>query len=450
MNVAIRLVGLVMMVLLVLWSGTEVARTLREAEIVQQELQRDHRILGLALQVAIERLDDDEGLAEARQLLEDMELAEREIELSLVAAPTAFEQRVVGDALVTDVPLELGDEAATLTLTEPLDEVTVVLRQGRRNMVLRGAFMVFIGTLLTAVGGRWLVGRRLDALVDRTRSMGRGDLTPRELPEPKDEIGVLATALEEMAGDLKRAREQATSEQEARLRTEQQLRHADRLRLVGDMSAGVAHELGSPLHVIAGSARLLAESRQLDDDQREIAGDIRAQALRMRDLVSRLLDLSHPHPPPPQATPLPRMMEDAVITARGLVRDTAVKLTIDPPPDVLVRFRPSLWTQIVANLIRNAEQAQSGEGTIHIGFSASDDEVCMVVEDAGPGVPEQDKPRLFDPFFTTKPAGEGVGLGLPLVRGILEEAGGRIEADDSPLGGARFRVYLPLASLEAP
>lgn len=432
-----------MLVLLVVQGLMGYTRLRREAWIVEQELRRDHRILGAALVTA---LAEGEGrpIAAAQALLDEVEFAEREIRLSVelggVSDPT---QMQVGRDLVTELPLELAEGPARLVLREPMIEVERVASEGRSELLARGTLLLSLGLLAAALGGQAVVGARMEQLVRRSRAIGRGELAPGlELPG-RDEIATFGRALEALAQQLDEARGRAEAEQIARQAAVEQLRHADRMRLVGDLAAGIAHELGSPLHVIAGNAGLLLADGELSVDQRETAEDIRGQTERMAGLVKRLLELAHPQPPSEAIEPLADIWEDLRSTGEGLVRGTGVRLVVSDPPEVAVRLRPALLVQAMANLIRNAVQAQPQGGAVRVSATPRDGTVELVVEDDGPGVPELLHERVFAPFYTTKPPGEGLGLGLPLVRGVIEEVGGSVKVGPSVSGGARFVVTLP-------
>ncbi len=448
MRVALKIVALVISVVLLMWGGVELAWIHREAAVVTAELRRDHRILGRAVAVPLARLDDGD-LATARALVAEISSSEREIAMSLRpgAPPAGASQGTVpGDRLVTELSVSVGTTPATLVLAEPLTEVARVEAAGRQALLLRGGGMFLMAVLLAAFGGRSLVGRRLDALVARTRTLARGELAPQPVSPARDEIGELAVAIEDLAGDLGRAQARAHEEQERRIDALERLRHADRLRLVGDLAAGIAHELGSPLHVVGGAARLLAEDPTLDAEARELAEDVRDQARRMDRLVQSLLERAHPGHAPLHPLPTATLMDAARPVLAGLSRGTGVTVAVVHHDEATVQFRVGWWQQVVANLVRNAVQAQvPGGGRVELALRRADGRLCLTVDDAGPGLSAEVQARLFQPFVTTKAAGDGLGLGLSIVRGLVEEAGGEISAGSAALGGARFSVYLPLA-----
>lgn len=442
MRVALKIVLLVLLVLLSVQSVLGALRIRRETRIVTEELERDHRILGAALVAAVERAEPD-GLAGVERLLERIESAEGAVALDLRRGEgRGTVQRLEGGDLVTEIPARIGGEATVLVLRERLSEVDRVVSEGRRRLLGTGALLLLLGLAAAAVGGQVVVGRRLDRLVGRAEGIGRGELAPCAVPDGGDEIASLARALEALAAELTESRGRAEREYEARVATVEQLRHADRLRLVGDLAAGLAHELGSPLHVTAGNAELLQHDGALSDDAREIAGEIGAQARRMSGLVQRLLELAHPAPRGGAPSEVAALWEDLRSTAHGLTRGTAVELRMGDAPAGRLDLRPTLFVQALANLVRNAVQAQPDGGEVRVAGERDGDWVVIRVEDDGPGIPEALRDRIFSPFVTTKAPGQGVGLGLALADGVIEEAGGSLRLDEGP--GARFVVRLPV------
>ena len=450
MRVALKIVALLMAVLLVVWGTLEAGRVVRETQIVEAELQRDHRILGTALVAAIQaRPLEERSPAVLEELLERVELAEREIHLELrPGAIDDLRQQVLPGGVVTSLPLHLREGEYQLVLREPLDEIDRVTQQGRRSLLLGSGLLLVLGLLASAVGGQIFIGQRLERLVGRAAQIGRGELAPALAARGRDEIGAMAQALEDLAVQLDTSRQHAAREQEARLEAVLQLRHADRLRLVGDLAAGVAHEVGSPLHVVGGTARLLQDDPDATDEIRESAALIRNQVARMSTLIQRLLELAHPDPPAQGAELVAPMWSELSATAGGLVRDTGVVLEVGEAPPGCIPMRSAWFAQIFANLVRNAVQAQPGGGRVRVTGTVAGDQLVIDVDDAGPGISDEVRERIFSPFFTTKEPGEGLGLGLSLVEGLIEECGGTVQAGDSELGGARFSVTLPWSAVE--
>jgi two-component system, NtrC family, sensor histidine kinase HydH len=233
-------------------------------------------------------------------------------------------------------------------------------------------------------------------------------------------------------------------------RAEAEARRSERLAALGQMSAGLAHEIRNPLGVIKGSAEML--SQKLSGDQplaAELAGYISSEVDRLNALVARFLDFARPM----QIEARPHRINEIVDRALESVEHQFPRASVrverdyaDALPEVTVDEQ--LCERVFINLIQNAFQAMDGthpaNGTLKlvIGEKRFDgpNGVTVVVEDTGPGVPSELREQIFNPFFTSKK--DGVGLGLAIVAKILDEHGGSIRLEDSPLG-ARFRVFIP-------
>jgi len=317
----------------------------------------------------------------------------------------------------------------------------------RRALFADGLAVLLVMLLCgaAAVGmGRQLVGARVDALIRSARDIGRGRLTTRFEVNGGDELAVLACEMNLMAAELQANALRLQEEGEARLNVERQLRHADRLTTVGQLSAGMAHELGTPLNVISGRAGLIAQ--RVDDDS-SVAADaqtIREQARRITAIVQRMLQFSRRETPK-------LGVHDLVAVVRGCVdllgmvatkADVEIQFRVEGP-SLDVRIDPEQMRQVVTNLMMNAIQAMPTGGTLTLLVKFQADEVQIQVEDAGQGITTEALPRLFDPFFTTKPVGKGTGLGLSVVHGIVKDHGGTLAVHSVEGQGATFTVHLP-------
>jgi len=232
------------------------------------------------------------------------------------------------------------------------------------------------------------------------------------------------------------------------LRLRDELVRAERLSAVGELVAGVAHEINNPLQSIVGCAEILAEGVTDPELQRDVA-IIRAEAGRAREIVRSLLSFVHRRPTQRVATDLNEIIHEAMSLRGYHLKQEGIALVADRaaglPPALA---NPDEIRQLVLNLLLNAEHAvAASEPPRRITLTsgrAGDDAVYVEVRDSGPGVPEQLRHRIFEPFFTTKDVGQGTGLGLSISHGIAQAHGGRLELlRDGP--GACFRLVLPVA-----
>lgn len=228
---------------------------------------------------------------------------------------------------------------------------------------------------------------------------------------------------------------------EARLQVVQ----SDKLARLGQLAAGVAHELNNPLTGITIYAELVKES--LDPDSPAVADldNIIEDVERCRDIVGDLLDYSRQTTVRIEELDLHKVLEDAF----NLIRDDALFLHVDVVRDyhkgtLDIEGDEKLLRQVFINLLSNAIDAMDGRGRLTVRTGLDDQGMRFAeISDTGPGIPSEHLSRIFDPFFTTKQPGEGTGLGLSVVYGVVTRTGGTVEARNGTHGGAVFTVRLP-------
>lgn len=300
-----------------------------------------------------------------------------------------------------------------------------------------------------------LIAKPIRALVEKARRVGASDLTgPLELKQ-NDEIGLLAREMNAMCEQLAQAQNTAAQEIIARERAQEQLRHADRLITVGKLAAGVAHELGTPLNVISGRARMIVRGKVVGQTVIEYCTSIADQAERMTRIIVQLLDFSRRREPKFERVDLTQVVRAAVSLMGHMAEKSGVELTMDPSPTLFTVVDPSQIQQVVTNLIINALQAcKPGQTTIvRLSSDVTPPErqqqnwTLIQVTDTGCGMSPYVKSHIFEPFFTTKDIGQGSGLGLSVVLGIVEEHQGWIHVDSAAGQGTTMSVYLPVAEI---
>jgi two-component system NtrC family sensor kinase len=216
-----------------------------------------------------------------------------------------------------------------------------------------------------------------------------------------------------------------------------QLVRSEKLAGIGRLAAGVAHEINNPLGVILGYAKLLRKRAEgpLAEDLRVVE----EEALRAKDIVSGLLDLSRPLPAPSEQVDL-RMLADEVVSRLGEAK-LLQGVTVSVEGDARAPAHAEKLRQVLVNLVRNAAEAAGPGGRVAIRIGGRGTSAELSVEDSGPGMPEEVRARLFEPFFTTKP--RGTGLGLAVSRAIARAHGGELALSAPDGHGARFALTLP-------
>ncbi|HSD32417.1 MAG TPA: ATP-binding protein, partial [Gemmatimonadales bacterium] len=229
-------------------------------------------------------------------------------------------------------------------------------------------------------------------------------------------------------------------------RLQDQLIQSEKMSAIGQLIAGIAHDLNNPLASVVGFADFLAESGDVPPALAEPLRVIRQEAERAATIVKNLLSFARRQ----EGERLPQSLQPLLESVLALLKNQMMALkvettlTVEPGiPDI--EMNPNQITQVFVNLLNNAAQAIASTGKAgHITVTAKRwlDGVAVSIADDGPGIPEELLPRVFEPFFTTKTEGEGTGLGLSICQGIVKEHGGRITLESSPGAGATFTVEL--------
>lgn len=235
------------------------------------------------------------------------------------------------------------------------------------------------------------------------------------------------------------------AEQERR-ELEVQLRHADRLATIGELAAGVAHEINEPLGNILGFAQLMEKDNSLSNQSLHDCRRIVDASMHAREIVRKLLIFARQVQTQKGAVDLNRIVEDSLYFLESRCRRHGIELTrrLDRNLSAITADEGQI-NQVLVNLVVNAIQAVSEGGAITVTTISEPEHAALVVEDTGPGLDQSTRERIFVPFFTTKGPGEGTGLGLSVVHGIVTTHGGTIHAENREEGGARFIAEFPFS-----
>ena len=355
-----------------------------------------------------------------------------------------------GDLLLTYIPVRVPEPRdGGLEIAQPLAQLDKFTADSLRSGIIASISAVAIAAVLALGLGFLFIGRPVNKLAEKARRVGTGDLSgPLHLGQ-RDELGQLANEINLMC-------ERLAAERSAREMATEQLRHADRLTTVGKLASGLAHELGTPLNVVQGRARLIRDREVEGDDVIDSARIVAEQAERMTALIRQLLDFARPRPlhkAPINVTSLAARVCELVGT---IARKQNVTLRAPAFDDSLrVEADDSQLQQVMTNLVINAIHAMPGGGTVELSARIAEQTpppyvgdsvtswIAIDVRDTGTGMNAETRERIFEPFYTTKDVGEGTGLGLSVSWGIVREHGGWIDVQSEPDKGSTFTVWLP-------
>lgn len=257
------------------------------------------------------------------------------------------------------------------------------------------------------------------------------------LPEEKNLIKIVAR---ELALSMKRANVEENSKH-----LELQLQHSERLAFVGELSAGIAHELNEPMGRILGFAQLIKKNGALSEQQDSDIDRIIKASLYTREIIKKLMIFSRQMPRQIGMVNLNTIISNILyfIDIRFQSRGIKIIEKLDPRLPAIQADSVQI-SQVLVNLITNAIHALEDGGKITVATKHKDKQVSLIVSDTGSGMTTEVKRKIFEPFFTTKPVGQGTGLGLSVVLGIIEDHVGRIMVNSVVGKGSKFEIILPL------
>lgn len=352
---------------------------------------------------------------------------------------------------------------AALEISQSLAPLSEYVRSTILRTALLAVLILALSTCLFLFLGVRMVARPLRELIEKTRRIGQGDLSPSPEIRGRDELAKLARALNTMCAQLAQAIECARTETDARMAATEQLRHADRLHTVGRLASGVAHEIGTPLNVISIRAGQIAQGDLRPQESAECGNIIAAQVKRITTIVRGLLDFSRRRRLSRTPSSVRAIVRQSLDLLEPLAKKNRISLSVageDVP--YVAHVDADLIQQLLMNLLMNALQATPAGGRVEVGVlrervrppadmgGGEGEYLCVLVRDDGAGIPEEDIPHLFEPFFTTKDVGEGTGLGLSVAYGIVRDHGGWIDVASRVGEGSCFSVHLPLEDRPCP
>jgi len=318
-----------------------------------------------------------------------------------------------------------------------------------RNQAIFAFVIISAIVVLFSIGLSYLLSRSISIPVHRlvvaSKELSDGNLEVKVEKTSNDEIGLLADAYNSMANALRERDEQLKDF------TRKKFMESERLALIGQLAANVAHELNNPLQGIVTYSHLLLERNSLDDPTKQSLQKIVVQANRSRDIIRGLLDFSRQRKPDKTLCNINNLLKEALsfFENQALMHNIQVNTNFyNDLPSIIID--PSQVQRVFINMIVNAAEAMNGSGQLSISSNHHKTSDCIEVtfSDTGSGITEENLEKIFDPFFTTKETGHGVGLGLAISYGIIKEHGGMISVESEVGKGTTFTVRLPVTTVQ--
>lgn len=455
-----------------------------ERQDLAQENTQQTQLLGKSLQIAIEHAIRDKQLEDIEELLKALEHIEADLKVRVYdrqgeAFPDADDyfyssgfQSKLYEALKKEkkerfffpvqdpeyigllLPLKnkQGEKLGVLAVARTLKEMRRDLDATRHDLIISSVVFISIAIPICAFICLIYIGWPLKRLIGGMTRIREGNFSPLPVKsQQQDEIGVLLAAFNAMATELENARRKLEEEAQSRRHVQSALQEADKLITIGQLSAGLAHEIGSPLQILKGRAEHLLRCAEHPDEVIRHARILASQTERITRIVQQLLEFTRRRPPSFSYCDLRQPVNSVLNLLEYEAVQKQVKLSFETVDDLPLVFADSDGIQqIVLNLITNALSATASGGCIVVAIvpiiiqnKAVSDGVQLTIRDNGCGIPPDVLQHVFEPFFTTRHQQGGVGLGLAVARSIVIAHNGTIKAESSPGLGSTISIFLP-------
>jgi two-component system NtrC family sensor kinase len=485
MKLTAKIICLVLAVIAVLLAADGYLSVQRDTQLFADDMQNDTLLLGHAMKDLVIDVWRIGGQAQAMQNIARRNDGSQQIRIRWVwldAQPgDAHEPQIPSEKLApvksgrdltllepgtngrpgylyTYVPVPVvSSRPSALELCESLDKLAAYRRERTARSIVLAALLALASGIMLLLFGVRMIGRPLEQLTVKANRTGAGDFTGDLLLAGGDELAELATAINRMCAQLAANREAIRTETEARIAALEQLRHTERLATIGRLAAGIAHELGTPLNVVAGRAKLISGGDLRQEQIGECSRIIAEQAARMSNIIRQLLDFARRHPSRKSPCNFAELLRQVLDLLQTTAKKQGVTFELVLPEGRLapIAVDEAQMQQVLINLIMNGIQAMPDGGRLRVSIrlerifpplpegGREKDYLVIAVADEGEGIRPENIRHLFEPFFTTRGVGEGTGLGLSIAYGIVKEHGGWLDVNSDPGAGACFSVYLP-------
>ena len=331
-----------------------------------------------------------------------------------------------------------------------------VLESRRDRILVTTGTLIVVMSLSILIIVRRNISQPIELLIERIRNVGIGPWDRRVPVEGNNEISLLAREFNQMCERLQDLYASLAREKLDRVGLERSLRQSEKLASVGQLAAGLAHEIGTPLDIIGGRAEFLLRRPRSAGEIRDNLEIIRSQIDRITGIVRQLLEFSRRREPAIRSVDLVQLLATVTGLLEHKIAEKNIVVDLQIPPKLpSIKGDPHQLQQVFINLFVNSLHALPSGGMIEIRAELlhnpaedkgnfNEGELRIEFEDNGVGIPAEHLGQVFDPFFTTKDVGEGTGLGLSVAYGIIKDHQGEIRVDSRPGDYTRFEILLPI------
>ncbi len=400
----------------------------------KESLGENKRMLKEAIDLGQRILQSDKDLAVNPKLKE----LDREIKIYLQTINELEAMANTDDLSTTEIADTIRQQGKIISeiseqvVTVEKNQIHLMISLLRGQLISWSSMAICIGIVL-AILIVYFIFKPLSVIKKATVDIAEGKFRKIEVINTRDEIQQVMEAFNIMVSELERRQDQ--------------LIQAEKLSSLGTLTAGVAHQLNNPLNNISTSCQIAIDEFDGGDGPflKKMLNNIDQETLRARDVVKSLLEFSRAQEFCLRETQLSDVVKKAALLAKSQVGPN-INVSIDIPQDLVFYIDVQRMQEVFINLIINAAQAIERQGEIAITAAMEFDSKGVVIEvrDTGSGISEENQAKIFDPFFTTKEEGQGTGLGLSVVYGIIQKHEGTITVQSVPGQGTSFFIYLPV------
>lgn len=452
MKIALKLTMAIMLIVAMILGLEAIFHLRSERQLLMDDARAKHLSVSRILREHITYVWKQEGSARAHARLKRIQEGQSELKCSLtrdardsLALTNNRNQLEIAHAMVVD-----GARVGQLRCVASLAAHDVHLKAERSRVVLVSMLIFGSALLFAMIMGYFIVGRPSRVLIRRFKQVQQGQLRVETPSSQSDELGELARAFEHMVAHLAQVQQNLQNAKDAEREAITRLRQTDRLRSIGTLAAGVAHELGTPIHIIEARANMIQSQQGKASRHAEIVVE---QSQRMQSIVQQLLNLAGERVLDRASHHVCVLMQDCLELMTPLARQKQVdfRFVSNGLNEVVILGEQVLIQQAVMNVIANAiDASQSGQViSLSIEYAEQENEVAFVVADDGTGIEDALLKQVMVPFFTTKDIGRGTGLGLSIVYGIVDDHHGHISIESKRGHGTTVRLWFPVHSRHA-